>query len=158
MIGRNGAAPGPLAVGDEPPPLHTPRPTGPNRPPPSRGSPKGKRSSKGRFECINAFLDVTLAGLDRAELATWLILWRDTKPDGLARTSQSDLARWAGCAPPSVRRALTALSAAGHVTVVRQGGLHRGLSVYRLAPLPADRPPRQRTWASGCKRTWVCAY
>jgi hypothetical protein len=100
-----------------------------------RGKPKEKHSSRGRFQSINAFLDVTMGALDRAELAVWLLLWRDTKPDGLARTSQSDLARRAGCNPRTVRRALAALQLAGLVSVVRQGGLNRGLSVYRVHPL-----------------------
>jgi DNA-binding IclR family transcriptional regulator len=83
-----------------------------------------------------------LAGLDRAEMAVWLLLWRDTKPEGLARTSQADLARRAGCNPRTVRRALAALQSAGLVAVVRRGGLNRGLSVYRVDPLgvDADRP------------------
>jgi Helix-turn-helix domain len=98
-------------------------------------SPKGKRSSRKRFQSINAFLDVTLAGLDRAELAVWLLLWRDTKPDGLARTSQADLARRAGCNPRTVRRALVSLERYGLVCVVRRGGLRTGLSIYRVNPL-----------------------
>jgi hypothetical protein len=123
-----------------------------------RSKPKGERSSRGRFQCINAFLDVTMAGLDRAELAVWLLLWRDTKPDGLARTWQGDLARRAGCNPRTVRRALAALQRAGLVSVVRQGGLNRG--AVRL-PRPSSRRGRgpmtvaQRAWASACQRAWV---
>jgi hypothetical protein len=99
------------------------------------GRPKGQRSSQGRFECINAFLDVTMANLDRAELAVWLLLWRDTKPDGLARSSQSDLARRAGCNSRTVRRALVALQKVGLLTVVSQGGLPHRVSVYRVESL-----------------------
>jgi hypothetical protein len=124
-----------LAVGEEPPPMEptpTPRHRGDGR---DRSRPKGKGSSQGRFQSINAFLDVTMAALDRAALAVWLLLWRDTKPDGLARSSQSDLARRAGCNPRTVRRVLTALRLAGLVVVVRQGGLNHGLSVYRVHPI-----------------------
>ena len=49
-----------------------------------------------RFEILNAFVDGGMAGLSRAELAVWLILYRDTKPDGTARTSLDDLARRGG--------------------------------------------------------------
>jgi len=107
----------------------------------TRSKPKGpppKRSSQGRFQTINGFLDVTMAGLDRAEMAVWLLLWRDTKPDGLARTGQEDLARRAGCTARSVRRALATLQRAGLVEVVRQGGLPRRLSVYRVHPLKTE--------------------
>ncbi len=127
-----------LAVGEEPPPLESPSPSPNGRQRHQDGSgdkPKGKRTSRGRFQCINAFLDATMAELDRAELAVWLLLWRDTKPDGLARTSQTDLARRAGCNPRTVRRALAVLQRAGLVAVIRQGGLNRGLSVYRVKPL-----------------------
>lgn len=125
-----------LRVGEEPPPMRQPDASAGAGPPRTKVTqPKGKRLSRGRFLCINAFLDVTLAGLDRAELAVWLLLWRDTKPDGLARTSQEDLARRAGCNARTVRRALAALQTAGLVAVVRRGGLPRRMSVYRVQPL-----------------------
>jgi hypothetical protein len=37
--------------------------------------------------------DFTLSALTRAEIAVCLLLWRDTKSDGTAQTSQADLAR-----------------------------------------------------------------
>jgi hypothetical protein len=125
---------GPIPVGQEPPPMHAPA----HRPGSPPGKAKGKHSSRGRFEAINAFLDVTMEGLRCAERAVWLLLWRDTKPNGLARTSQGDLARRAGCSTRAVRQALAALEKAGLVSIVRQGGLHRGLSVYRIKPLRRD--------------------
>ena len=121
-----------LTVGEEPPPLNR---EGGNEV--ARQKKGGHRSSRGRFESINTFLDVTSAKLARAELAVWLLLWRDTKPDGLARTSQGDLARRAGCNPRTVRRALVALEATGLLTIVRQGGLPRRMSVYRVHPIAA---------------------
>jgi hypothetical protein len=125
-----------IPVGEELRPMHAPEPPPARRPKPTQGGKgKAKRSSQGRFLCINSFLDVTLANLDRAALAVWLLLWRDTKPDGLARTSQADLSRRAGCNPRTVRRALAALKRAGLVSVVRQGGLKRRMSVYRVDPL-----------------------
>lgn len=119
-----------LAVGEEPPALEAARDiaffAGPK---------KGRRPARERFAQINALVDVTLAKLERAEMAVWLILWRDTKPDGLARTSQDDLAQRAGCNPRTVRRAIEALQAKGLLTVVRQGGLPRRMSVYRVHPV-----------------------
>jgi hypothetical protein len=140
MIGNEYHDPRIIPVGGELPPMD-PAPPRPHRRGDSRdqNSPKGKHSSRGRFQCVNAFLDVTMGALERAELAVWLLLWRDTKPDGLARTSQSDLARRAGCNPRTVRRALTALQSAGLVSVVRRGGLNRGLSVYRVHPLAGSK-------------------
>jgi hypothetical protein len=123
-----------IPVGAEPPPLEPVATKVPRRP--ARTKDKGKTGQ--RFQVINAFTDFTLAKLDRAEIAVWLILWRDTQPNGLARTSQADLARRAGCNARTVRRALQSLQKAGLVLIVRQGGWNRGLSVYRVvAPLPA---------------------
>jgi hypothetical protein len=125
-----------LQVGEEPPPLRDGG-TAMARPgtPAKAGDTSPKASSRGRFECVNAFVDVTMARLDRAELAVWLLLWRDTKPNGLVRTSQGDLARRAGCSPRTVRRALVALQRKGLVILVSQGGLRGGPSIYRVEPI-----------------------
>jgi hypothetical protein len=138
MIGNGFHEPHIIPVGGELPPME-PRLQRSRKTTPGKASkPKGERSTRGRFQCINAFLDVTMAGLSPVERAVWLLLWRDTKPDGLARTSQSDLARRAGCNPRTVRRAIVALQFTGLLSVVRQGGLNRGLSVYRVHPLAGN--------------------
>jgi predicted DNA-binding transcriptional regulator len=98
---------------------------------------KGVRSRKAanRFAVLNAFADYSLAGLKRSEMAVWLLLYRDTKPDGLARTSQVDLARRAGIDERTARRAVESLRRAGLLTVVHRGGLRRGTSAYRVQPV-----------------------
>jgi hypothetical protein len=95
-----------------------------------------ERSRRGRFEEINAFVDFTIRGLNRTEIAVWLMLWRDTKPDGIAKTSQSDLARRAGATERTVRRAIRRLTALGLLRVVHAGGLRRGPSHYRVCLNP----------------------
>ncbi len=111
------------------------------------GKAKGKpaRRKGDRFAVLNAFVDFTLSTLTRAEIAVWLLLWRDTKPDGLARTSQADLARRAGVNAKTVKRAVAALAAAGLLTVVYRGSLRRGPSAYRVRPLPREpsKPPKR---------------
>jgi hypothetical protein len=105
--------------------------------------PKGKpnrRRAANRFGVLNAFLDMTAGALTRAELLTWLILYRDTKPDGTTRTAQADIARRAGIAARSVRRALNRLVAFGLVRIVWQGGFRKGASVYAVEPLPKHPP------------------
>jgi len=94
--------------------------------------PAARKRSGGRFTEINGFIDCTLATLTPSEAAIWLILWRDTKPNGLARTGQTDLARRAGCDTRTVRRALAGLAVVGLVKVVRQGRLGAGPSTYRV--------------------------
>ena len=91
-------------------------------------------NSKGRFQAINDFVDNTMKTLDfRASLA-WFTLWRNTKPNGLARIAMSDLARRMGCSQDTAKRAIKDLKNAGLLTVVELGGKHRGVSTYRLKP------------------------
>ncbi|MCC6238750.1 MAG: transcriptional regulator [Phycisphaerales bacterium] len=85
---------------------------------------------------LNAFLDMTAGALTRAELLTWLILYRDIKPDGTTRTSQEDIAGRAGITSRAVRFALRRLVAFGLVRIVWQGGFRKGASVYAVRPLP----------------------
>jgi hypothetical protein len=94
-----------------------------------------RRRTGNRFGAINAFLDATMAGLRPCERAVWLLLWRDTRPNGLARTSQADLARRAGATERAVRSALRELQRRGLVVVVRRGRLQGGPSCYRVRPL-----------------------
>ena len=128
------AGPQILRVGEEPPLLSA---SGKGERWRSGTKPKGRGTAGQRFKVLNAFADFTIAGLDRAEIVVWLLLWRDTKPDGLARTSQADLARRGGISDRTVRRAITHLRRAGLLRVAHQGGFRRGASVYRVLPLQA---------------------
>ncbi len=125
-----------LAVGDEPPPLHD----GELRPNGRHSKPKGKRSSSGRFGVLNAFVDFTMAGLKPSERAVWFVLFRDTKSNGIARTSERDIARRAGISDRMVRYALTGLEECGLVRVVNRGRLQTGPSSYRVFGLAAKGP------------------
>jgi hypothetical protein len=97
--------------------------------------------SKGRFQEINDFVDHTMKTLEfRASLA-WFTLWRNTKPNGLAKIAMSDLARRMGCSKYTAKRAIRDLSRAGLLTVVALGSISRGVSTYRLTtprPKAAD--------------------
>lgn len=119
-----------IPVGAEPPPLHLQN--GDSRPAGGEGTPKRKAGD--RFGILNRFVDFTLAGLSRGEIAVWLILFRDCR-DGTARTSMDDLARRAGCDRATVFRAIRGLERRGLVKVVHRGGLGKGPSRYRVRPL-----------------------
>ena len=93
---------------------------------------KGRQRHGGRFAVLNAFIDVHMGKLSRAPAMAWLVLYRDTKPDGLARTAITDLARRVECDRRSVLRALRVLIDAGLLEVVRRGGFGRGVSAYRV--------------------------
>jgi DNA-binding transcriptional ArsR family regulator len=90
------------------------------------------RRHSGRFAVLNGFVDGVMGTLPRAAALTWVCLWRDTKPDGLARTAVTDLARRVGGDRRTVLRALRLLEERGLLEVVQRGGLGRGLSVYRV--------------------------
>lgn len=91
----------------------------------------------GRFAVLNGFVDCSMADLSRAELAAWLVLYRDTR-NGTARTSAEDIARRAGTSKRAVLDALTSLRKRELLTRVYRGGLNRGPSVYRVHPMPRE--------------------
>jgi DNA-binding MarR family transcriptional regulator len=119
---------GPLRVGEEPPPLNG----GPARPS-NRRQPTAKAKAAGRFHDLNAFVDGSLVGLTRAEIAVWLVLFRDAR-NGIAATAQEDIARRAGCDRRTVNRALRRLGQLDLVKLVRRGGLDGTVSHYRVHP------------------------
>jgi predicted transcriptional regulator len=112
----------------------------------AKGKP-ARRKTGDRFAVLNAFVDFTMQELSRAEALVWFTLFRDTKPNGTAQTSQADLARRIGADPSTVKRAVAALVKAGLLAVVYRGSLRRGPSAYRVRPLtrerltPANSPP-----------------
>ncbi len=100
---------------------------------------RSAKSASGRFGVLNTFVDVTLRELDRTAGLVWLVLFRDTKPDGLARTAQADIARRIGLSARTVRSAVKRLEMCGLLTVVCRGGLNRGPSIYRVRALSENR-------------------
>jgi hypothetical protein len=141
-VDHNGALPPPrvIPVGEGPPP----RDDGTRAPRsrPHRGQPKGKadggKSKAGEhFAVLNALVDFALAELTRAEIAVWLVLYRDTR-DGTARASYDDIARRAGLNRRNVARAVRRLEGRPLVQVVHRGGLRRGASRYRVRGLPKE--------------------
>jgi hypothetical protein len=110
------------------PPVETP-------PTPKAG---GRKRARCRFTEINEFIDFTMAKLTPAARSVWLILWRDTKPNGQARTGQKDLARRAGVSDRAVRDALVELTGVGVVKVVRKGRIGIGPSTYRVRGMNPD--------------------
>jgi hypothetical protein len=91
-----------------------------------------RRPRSERFAMLNAFADMGMADLTGAETKVWLILFRDTKADGLARTGQTDIARRAGLDVRTVRRAVASLEAKGMLRTLRRGRLNAGPSTYRV--------------------------
>ena len=143
-----------LHVGEEPPPLAEAEDgthhTGKKREMPKGKTATAKNRASDRFRTLNAFVDCTIADLSRAELAVWLVLYRDAR-DGGSRTAQTDIAR------RRVRPANRSPrhSAAGTARLA-QGDLP-GWTWTRPLLLPAPGAPAPRvTWASHCRVTFRC--
>jgi hypothetical protein len=137
MIGNGHSEPRIIPVGGELPPME-PRSDRSGKLPPGKVSePKGKagkRSTGERFRTLNNFVDFSLGKLSRAQIAVWLILYRDTRDD-TARTGMADIARRAGCSRRHIVRAVQRLEKLGLLKVVQRGGFRRGASHYRVNPL-----------------------
>ena len=108
----------------------------PNKPNQTRQSSNSRgrepRHNHSRFETINTFVDVTLRQLSGRAALAWLVLWRDTKPNGLARTGVTDLARRMGCSTATAKRALAELRSRKLIEVADRGRLGGGPSSYRI--------------------------
>jgi hypothetical protein len=86
------------------------------------------------FETFNPFVDLGIRTLSRAEIVAYLILLRDTKPDGTARTSFGSIATRGGVSRRQAIRAVQALVRRGAVQVVRRGGWGVGSTTYCVVP------------------------
>lgn len=101
----------------------------------SRNTPK---RTSGRWQTLNAFVDNTMAELTPRQTKVWLVLFRDCSRDGVARTSQTWIAKRTGLCRPTVSTVISELAALGLVRIVHAGGLNRGFSKYEIRGL-ADR-------------------
>jgi hypothetical protein len=89
-----------------------------------------------RWNAFNTFVDCSLRSLTRAEIVVWAILFRDTKDElGEVHTSQTDIATRGGLSRRAVVDAIKGLREKELLEIVRQGGMRRGMSSYRVRPL-----------------------
>jgi hypothetical protein len=123
-----------LRGADTLPPMRSDKQTGTHPIGGSKPNRASRKQTANRFGCLNAFVDCSMAGLSRAELATWLVLYRDER-GGSVCISQQNIARRAGASVRHVKKAIANLVSMGLLTVVYQGGLNRGPSRFRVNPL-----------------------
>lgn len=114
-------------------------------------NPKPKRQTADRFRVLNAFVDFTAAELRRSELLVWLMLYRETKPDGIATAPQRMIAARCGVDRKTVERAIVSLTKRGLLRVVHPGGYRRGTARYKVLPMSRERldklgrsPPKRK--------------
>ena len=103
-----------------------------------------------RFQVLNDFVDHGLADLSRSEIAVYMILFRDTRPTGLARTSLTELSRRGGMSERQATRALGMLIKRGAVHVIRRG-IRGKATLYSLYPpdMLVKINPRLKSWIDG---------
>lgn len=101
---------------------------------------KRNPKSMGRFQDINAFVDVTMAQLNRSELTTWLALFRfaDGKTS-VAQASVETIAARTGTSRQHTHKAIASLESKGLVERLRTGTVNSGASVYRIHALSTRR-------------------
>lgn len=90
----------------------------------------------GRWQTLNDFWDYSARHVDTTAQAVWMILFRETKPNGIACVSHSQIATMIGSSRRTVVRATQHLEKAKLVTVVHRGGLIGGTSSYRVHGTP----------------------
>ncbi|MBA4106071.1 MAG: transcriptional regulator [Pirellula sp.] len=103
----------------------------PNKSKPSRKS----TVTSDRFATLNAFVDFAMARLTRAELAVWLVLYRDTR-HGVVQASVENIAERAGVSRHHTCKAIGKLIDRSLLERVRSGALNQGAAVYRVRSLP----------------------
>jgi hypothetical protein len=86
------------------------------------------------FETFNGLVDLGLRLLSRSEIVAYLVLLRDTKPDGTARTSFTDIAARGGISRRAAVSAVQSLVERGVIEVVRRGNSDIGPSTYCVVP------------------------
>lgn len=118
-----------------------------NGPPRSAGSSKANRgngktkSTAGRFQVLNQFVDQSARLVSYKSQSVWLVLFRETKPDGLATVSYSQIAEMMGAHRSTALRGLAELKKAGLAEVIKKGNSQENRpSTYRIYGIPIFEP------------------
>lgn len=101
---------------------------------------KPSKATGQRFQSINDFVDATMQKLKPTAALAWIVLWRDAR-NGIARTSQSDIARRVGVSRKTAMRAIAELEAASIVKRVVKGNSFKQCSAYEVYAKPTEIDP-----------------
>lgn len=85
------------------------------------------------IKSLDAFVDQGMRTLTRSEMAVYVTLLRDTRPDGTARAGLTDLATRGGMSVRQASRAVQVLIGRDLVTVIKPGVPGKA-SLYTLFP------------------------
>lgn len=100
-------------------------------PKPKAKAPKAPKKDANRWQEFNHVVDVVMRDLPPAQLAVWVVLFRDER-GGVSKSAQTYIATRCGLSRESVSRAIAGLVRRGLVTILRKGGINKGFSWYRL--------------------------
>ncbi len=123
-----------ISPGEELPAMEPPAPKPKRKQSAAAGD---KRQTRDRFGVLNTFVDCSVAGLTKAEVKTWLVLYRDTR-NGTVSTSAADIGRRIGVSKRRTYDAIAGLTRKGLLTRLRRGGLNIGPGSYRVHPQPRE--------------------
>ncbi len=85
---------------------------------------------------MNEFVDYSARSVDTTAQAVWMVLFRETKPNGLAKISFNQIAHLIGLKRRAAMRAIQTLEEATLLSVVKRGRLNEGPSTYRIYATP----------------------
>jgi DNA-binding IclR family transcriptional regulator len=85
---------------------------------------------------MNEFVDYSARLVDTTAQAVWLVLFREVKPNGLAKVSFGQIAELTGVCRRTAIRAIKHLQEAKLVTIEKRGRLNEGPSTYRVHGTP----------------------
>jgi hypothetical protein len=99
-------------------------------------APWAKDRSKLRFERLNAFVDYGAddAGLKPLTRLVWLVLYRHTRDDKVT-VGIDILVKGTGLKRRAIQYALQELTEKRFLKTIRKGGLGKGLTTRRIAPI-----------------------
>ena len=102
-------------------PITPPRPEPPSRVRRKEPTKGRQEAAAGRFQVLNAFVDQWRRMVSPSALAVWLVLYRETKPDGLAQISHNQIADLIGLKRRATINATQELVEKGLVDIVKRG-------------------------------------
>ena len=96
---------------------------------------KRSHTTRNRFRTLNHFVDKIMRDLKSSEVLVWFVLYRDCR-DGIAKTSQRDIAARTGLRQATVSKAIGRLVDDKLIERKYQGGFQKGSSIFKVHDLP----------------------
>ena len=118
-------------------PIDVPRDGPPGMDTKPRSKPAKGKATAGRFQVLNQFVDQSARLVGSTAVATWLVLYRETKPDGTATISHNQIGELLGIKRRTAMRATQDLIDAGLLVVTKRGhATGHTPSTYRIKSAP----------------------